>query len=55
MGKFIITNGSNREHQFSLSAANRKVIMSSEVYTTNLGCENGIESVSKECTGIDEI
>lgn len=45
MGKFIITKRTNGEFQFSLKATNGQIILSSEGYSTNSNCRNGIESV----------
>ncbi|MBB6236947.1 hypothetical protein HDC90_001564 [Pedobacter sp. AK013] len=45
MGKFIITKRTNGQYQFNLEAANGKVILTSEGYTTKAGCSKGIESV----------
>jgi len=46
MGKFIFkTTGTG--FKFDLEASNGEVIATSEVYTTEKACENGIESVRK--------
>lgn len=45
MGKFVIKKRTNGEFQFNLHANNGQVILSSEGYSTKVGCENGIESV----------
>ncbi len=45
MGKFIITKRTNGQYQFNLEAANGKVILTSEGYTTKAGCNKGLESV----------
>jgi len=47
MGKFIISTRKNGEFQFNLKAANGQVILSSEGYSSKVGCQNGIESVRK--------
>ena len=46
-GKFEISKRKNSEFQFNLKAANGQVILTSEGYSTEQGCENGIESVRK--------
>ncbi len=46
MGKFIIRN-TNTGIKFDLKATNGQVIATSEVYTTEAACQNGIESVMK--------
>lgn len=46
MGKFVIKK--NRVgYYFNLKANNGKVIATSEVYTTETACKEGIESVKK--------
>lgn len=45
MAKFIISKRINGEFQFSLKADNGQIVLSSEGYTTKLGCETGIASV----------
>ena len=44
MGKFIIKN-TNTVIKFDLKAGNGEVIATSEVYTTEAACRNGIDSV----------
>ena len=46
MGKFVIRNVASGI-KFDLKATNGQVIATSEVYTTEANCENGIESVKK--------
>ena len=46
MGKFVIRE-TNTGIKFDLKAGNGEVIATSEVYTTEQGCLNGIESVRK--------
>lgn len=56
MAKFIISKRPNGEFQFNLKANNGQTILSSEGYTTKMGCENGIASVkinSKEDSKFD--
>jgi len=47
MGKFVISRRTNGEYQFNLVAGNGQIILSSEGYTSIVGCQNGIESVRK--------
>lgn len=53
MGKFVISTRKNGEFQFNLKAANGQVILTSEGYSSESGCKNGIESVKKNA-GSDE-
>jgi uncharacterized protein YegP (UPF0339 family) len=46
MGKFVIRNVATGI-KFDLKATNGQVIATSEVYTTEAACRNGIESVMK--------
>ena len=46
MGKFAIKK-TNTGVKFNLKAGNGQVIATSEVYTTEAACKNGIESVKK--------
>ncbi len=46
MGKFVIKK-TNTGVKFDLKAANGQVIATSEVYTTDDACKNGIASVKK--------
>ena len=46
MGKFVIRK-TNTGIKFDLKAGNGEVIATSEVYTTEAACKNGIESVMK--------
>ena len=46
MGKFVIRQ-TNSGFKFDLKAGNGEIIATSEVYTTEQGCLNGIESVRK--------
>ena len=46
MGKFVIRK-TNTGIKFDLKAGNGEVIATSEVYTTEAACRNGIESVKK--------
>ena len=46
MGKFVIRKTSSGV-KFDLKATNGQVIATSEVYTTDAACKNGVESVQK--------
>lgn len=46
MGKFVVRE-TNTGVKFDLKATNGQVIATSEVYTTDAACKNGIESVRK--------
>ena len=46
MGKFIMKK-TNTGVKFDLKAGNGEVIATSEIYTTDSACKNGIESVKK--------
>lgn len=46
MGKFVIKT-TKTGIKFDLKAGNGEVIATSEVYTTEIACKNGIESVRK--------
>ena len=50
MGKFVVKKTATGI-KFDLKATNGQVIATSEVYTTEAACLNGIESVKKCCTG----
>ena len=50
MGKFVLKETATG-FKFDLKAGNGEVIATSEVYTTKAACENGIESVKKNCIG----
>ena len=50
MGKFVIRK-TNTGFKFDLKAGNGETIATSEVYTTEAACMNGIESVKKNCVG----
>ena len=49
MGKFVVRK-TNTGIKFDLKAGNGEVIATSEVYTTEAACRNGIESVKKNAT-----
>ena len=46
MGKFVVKQVSNG-FRFNLKAGNGEIIATSEVYTTDKACKNGVESVRK--------
>ena len=50
MGKFILKQ-TGTGFKFDLKAGNGETIATSEVYTTEAACLNGIESVKKNCIG----
>lgn len=50
MGKFVIKHTATGV-KFDLKAGNGEVIATSEVYTSESACKNGIESVRKCCEG----
>jgi uncharacterized protein YegP (UPF0339 family) len=49
MGKFEIKKDKSGQFRFNLKAGNGQVVLSSEAYKTKAACENGIESVKKNC------
>ena len=53
MGKFVMRQTATGV-KFDLKAGNGEVIATSEVYTTDAACKNGIESVRKCCEGAVE-
>ena len=50
MAKFVVRETATGV-KFDLKAGNGEVIATSEVYTTEAACMNGIESVKKNCVG----
>ena len=50
MGKFVIKQ-TNTGVKFDLKATNGEVIATSEVYSTEVACLNGVESVRANCVG----
>ncbi len=50
MGKFVVRETATGI-KFDLKATNGQVIATSEVYNSKAACENGIESVKKNCVG----
>lgn len=53
-GYYEIKQAKDGQFHFNLKAGNHEVILSSELYTTKTACENGIESVQKNC-GTDSL
>jgi uncharacterized protein YegP (UPF0339 family) len=50
MGKFEVKKDRAGKFRFNLKAGNGQVILSSEAYNTKSACDNGIESVRKNCS-----
>ena len=50
MGKFVVRK-TNTGFKFDLKAGNGEVIATSEVYTTEAACLNGVQSVRNNCVG----
>lgn len=48
-GKFVVNKGSSGKDYFVLKAGNGEVIMTSQQYASRKSCDNGIESVRKNC------
>ena len=48
MGKFVVKQ-TNTGYKFNLKAGNGEVIATSEVYTTESACLNGVNSVKTNC------
>lgn len=48
-GYYEIKVAKNGQFHFNLKAGNHEIILSSELYTTQAACENGIASVQKNC------
>ena len=49
MGKFVVKQ-TNTGFKFNLKAGNGEIIATSEIYTTEAACLNGINSVKTNCT-----
>ncbi|MBN2410698.1 YegP family protein [candidate division KSB1 bacterium] len=47
MGKYVIKKSKDNQFYFNLKAANGEIILTSEMYTSKDGAENGIDSVKK--------
>jgi uncharacterized protein len=50
MGKFVIKAAKNGQFLFNLKAGNGEIILTSEMYTTKIACNNGITSVQNNCS-----
>ena len=48
MGKFVVKQ-TNTGYKFNLKAGNGEVIATSEIYTTESACLNGVNSVKTNC------
>lgn len=49
MGKFEVYTDKGGKHRFRLKAGNGQIILASQGYASKSSCENGIESVKKNC------
>lgn len=49
MGKFEVYTDKGGKHRFRLKAGNGQTILASQGYASKSSCENGIESVKKNC------
>jgi uncharacterized protein len=52
MSKFIVSKRRDDDYQFNLIAENGQVILTSQGYTTNDSCQNGIASVRTHAASI---
>jgi uncharacterized protein YegP (UPF0339 family) len=50
IGKYVISKSKNDENYFNLKATNGQTILTSQMYTTESACFNGIESVRSNCS-----
>jgi len=50
VGKFVISKAKNDENYFNLRATNGQTLLTSQVYTSESACFNGIESVRSNCS-----
>ena len=50
MGKFIVKQ-TKTGYKFDLKATNGEIIATSEVYTSEASCLNGVQSVKNSCVG----
>ncbi len=54
MAKFVIfSSEKNNKYYFNLKANNGQVILTSQGYASKSGCENGVNSVKKNCTDVN--
>lgn len=49
-GKFVLTAGKNGKFRFNLKASNGQIILTSEIYDSRKGAENGVASVRKNAS-----
>ena len=47
MGKFVVKQTKNNGFMFNLKAGNGEIIATSETYTTEKACLNGIDSIRR--------
>jgi uncharacterized protein YegP (UPF0339 family) len=50
IGKYVISKAKNDENYFNLKATNGQTILTSQMYTSESACFNGIESVRNNCS-----
>jgi hypothetical protein len=50
IGKYVISKSKNDENYFNLKATNGQTILTSQMYTSESACFNGIESVRSNCS-----
>jgi uncharacterized protein len=46
-GKFVLSNAANSQYRFVLKAGNGETILTSELYASKAGAQNGIASVKE--------
>jgi uncharacterized protein YegP (UPF0339 family)/cell division protein FtsB len=49
IGSFVVSKAKNGEDFFTLKSVDGQTLLRSEMYTTRAACNNGIESVRKNC------
>jgi hypothetical protein len=50
VGKYVISKSKNDENYFNLKATNGQTILTSQMYSSESACFNGIESVRNNCS-----
>ena len=50
VGKYVVSKSKNDEVYFNLKATNGQIILTSQMYSSESACFNGIESVRTNCT-----
>jgi uncharacterized protein YegP (UPF0339 family) len=50
VGKYVISKAKNDENYFNLKASNGQTILTSQMYSSESACFNGIESVRSNCS-----